>query len=53
MDITIALQEEKTIGNVIILEDVIPPAKPYCKVNPLLKANSNPHNRKGCRASVC
>ena len=36
VDITIALQEEKTIGNVIILEDVIPPAKPYCKVIPLL-----------------
>ena len=36
VDTTTALHEEKTIGNVIILEDVIPPAKPYCKINPLL-----------------
>lgn len=36
VDTTTALHEEKTIGNVIIVEDVISCAKPYCKVNPLL-----------------
>ena len=36
VDTTTALHEEKTIGNVIIVEDVISWAKPYCRIIPLL-----------------
>ena len=40
VDTTTALHEEKIIGNVIIVEDVISCAKPYCKVNPLLNSDN-------------